>query len=78
MIVMPELVAEVLAASRQNLGQRGAGIIAEMGDDIPPVQGDRLQIGQLHNLVSNSAKYGRPGTPIIVHVRALDLLYGAA
>ncbi len=73
MIVMPELVAEVLAVSRQNLGQRGADIIAEMGDDIPPVQGDRLQIGQLlHNLVSNSAKYGRPGTPIIVHVRALE------
>lgn len=73
LVAMPELVAEVLAVSRQNLGARGADIISMIEDDLPPVQGDRIQIGQvLHNLVSNSAKYGRPGTPITVHIRTVD------
>lgn len=73
LIAMPELIAEVLAVSRQNLGERGGDIVSALGDDLPPVQGDRLQIGQLlHNLVSNSAKYGRPGSPITVQVRAVD------
>src|SRR5690606_5325321 len=34
---------------------------------LPPVRGDRAQLSQLlHNLIGNSAKYGRPGTPIRV------------
>lgn len=73
LIAMQELIAEVLAVSRQNLGERGGDIVSAIGDDLPPVQGDRLQIGQLlHNLVSNSAKYGRPGTPITVQVRTVE------
>ncbi|MDQ4419628.1 ATP-binding protein [Sphingobium sp. DEHP117] len=73
MIAMPDLIAEVLSVSRQNLGERGGDIVSAIGDDLPPVQGDRLQIGQLlHNLVSNSAKYGRPGTPITVQARAVE------
>ena len=73
LIAMQELISEVLAVSRQNLGDRGGDIVSAIGDDLPPVQGDRLQIGQLlHNLVSNSAKYGRPGTPITVQVRAVE------
>ncbi|MGE4430145.1 MAG: sensor histidine kinase [Sphingobium sp.] len=68
-IEMPALVDEVLSLCRQNLGDRGHDIIAAISDDIPATQGDRTQISQLlHNLVSNSAKYGRPGTPITVRL----------
>jgi len=68
-IEMGALVEEVLGLCRQNLGERGQDIIAAVGDDVCPVQGDRTQIAQLlHNLVSNSAKYGRPGTPITVRL----------
>ncbi|MGE4410584.1 MAG: ATP-binding protein [Sphingobium sp.] len=70
-IVMPALVEEVLNTCRQNLGTRGADIIAEISDDVTAIQGDRTQISQLlHNLVSNSAKYGRPGSPITVRLTA--------
>mgnify|MGYP002148453469 CR=1 FL=1 len=35
--------------------------------------GDRTQISQLlHNLINNSAKYGRPGTPITIIARAVE------
>lgn len=68
-IEMPALVDEVLGLCRQNLGDRGHDIIAAISDDVPATQGDRTQISQLlHNLVSNSAKYGRPGTPITVRL----------
>lgn len=61
------LVEEVVGLCRQNLGPRGRDIVAEISDGAKSVQGDRTQIGQvLHNLISNSAKYGRPGTPISV------------
>ena len=70
-IIMPALVEEVLNTCRQNLGTRGADIIAEISDDVTAIQGDRTQISQLlHNLVSNSAKYGRPGSPITVRLTA--------
>lgn len=63
------LAEEVTALCRQNLGQRGADIVADISDDLAPVQGDRTQIAQLlHNLLSNSAKYGRPSTPILVRL----------
>ncbi len=66
-IEMSALVEEVVNLCRQNLGERGADIIAAISDDAGAIQGDRTQIAQLlHNLVSNSAKYGRPGTPITV------------
>ncbi len=68
-IELPALVEEVLVTCRQNLGTRGRDIIAEISDDVTMIQGDRTQISQLlHNLVSNSAKYGRPGTPITVRL----------
>jgi len=66
-IEMGALVEEVVNLCRQNLGARGADIIAAISDDAGAIQGDRTQIAQLlHNLVSNSAKYGRAGTPITV------------
>lgn len=64
-----ETVEEVVSLCRQNLGERGRDIITELADDIPSVQGDQTQISQLlHNLIGNSAKYGRTGTLIIVRV----------
>lgn len=72
-ISLTELVSEVVTLCRQNLGERGADIVTALESDLPPVIGDRTQIGQLlHNLVSNSAKYGRPGTPITVHAHAVE------
>jgi len=68
-INMDALVDDVVQLCRQNLSTRGGDIVVETGDGLPNVQGDTTQISQLlHNLVSNSAKYGRAGTPIIVRV----------
>ena len=64
-----ELVAEVLVVFRNSHGERGQEVTAEIDGDVAPVQGDRAQLSQLiHNLVGNSAKYGRPGTPIMVRL----------
>ncbi|MCH4150340.1 MAG: ATP-binding protein [Sphingobium sp.] len=72
-MALPELIGEVMAVSRQNLGERGGDIIVALEDDLPSIAGDRTQIGQLlHNLVSNSAKYGRPGSPITVRAQAIE------
>lgn len=69
-ISMPELIEETAALCRQNLGDRGVDIITQVGDDTPSVRGDRMQVGQLlHNLIGNAAKYGRPGTPIVVELQ---------
>ena len=72
-IALPDLIAEVVAVSRQNLGPRGADIQSDIQADLPLISGDRTQIGQvLHNLLSNSAKYGRAGTPIVIHARPVE------
>lgn len=39
----------------------------EIAPDLPDAQGDRAQLSQLlHNLIGNSIKYGRAGSPIRV------------
>lgn len=64
-----QLVREVKEIAHHSLGKRGNDIVTAIAPDLPPVQGDRGQLLQLvHNLVGNSAKYGRPGTPIAVRV----------
>ncbi len=64
-----ELVAEVLTVFRNSHGLRGQDVTAQIEGTIGPVQGERAQLSQLlHNLVGNSAKYGRPGTPILVRL----------
>ncbi|MGC4251191.1 MAG: ATP-binding protein [Sphingobium sp.] len=61
------LVAEVAGVFRTSHGERGAEVEARVDPGLPPVRGDRAQLSQLlHNLIGNSAKYGRPGTPIRV------------
>ncbi|MFO1260174.1 MAG: ATP-binding protein [Sphingomonadaceae bacterium] len=73
LIALPDLISEVVAVARQNLGERGADIVIRPDRNLPQIMGDRTQIGQLlHNLINNSAKYGRPGTPITIIVRAVE------
>lgn len=64
---MAELTAEVVGVIRSSHGERGREVEMEIAPQLPPVQGDRAQLSQLlHNLIGNSIKYGRPGTPIRV------------
>ncbi|KKW91329.1 MULTISPECIES: ATP-binding protein [Sphingobium] len=61
------LVAEVVGVFRTSHGERGREVQMEIAPDLPDVQGDRAQLSQLlHNLIGNSVKYGRAGTPIRV------------
>src|SRR3546814_820297 len=52
-----------------DLGARGRDVVTDIEPGLYPVNGDRAQLTQLlHNLVSNSAKYGRPETPITIRL----------
>jgi two-component system phosphate regulon sensor histidine kinase PhoR len=62
---------EVQSVLRQSQPERGADIVVDIGPDLPPMRGDRAQLSQLlHNLVSNSMKYGQAGTPVTMRLRA--------
>ncbi len=64
---LSELVAEVVGVFRSSHGERGRDVEMEIAPSLGPVLGDRAQLSQLiHNLIGNSVKYGRPGTPIRV------------
>ena len=64
---LSELVAEVVGVFRSSHGDRGRDVEMEIAPSLAPVLGDRAQLSQLiHNLIGNSVKYGRPGTPIRV------------
>jgi two-component system phosphate regulon sensor histidine kinase PhoR len=68
-VELEPLVNEVADVLRQSQGERGADIVVTTEPDVPAVQGDRVQLSQvLHNLVGNSIKYGRAGTPITVRI----------
>jgi len=61
------LVAEVVGVFRTSHGPRGREVEMEIAPDLPDAQGDRAQLSQLlHNLIGNSIKYGRAGSPIRV------------
>lgn len=68
---LPDLMREVQSVLRQSQPERGADIVVDIGPDLPPMRGDRAQLSQLlHNLVSNSMKYGQAGTPVTMRLRA--------
>ena len=68
---LSELTAEVVGVFRSSHGDRGREVQMDIAPDLSAVQGDRAQLSQLlHNLIGNSVKYGRPGTPI--HVALVD------
>lgn len=64
---LSELVAEAVGVFRSSHGDRGRDVEMDIAPAVPAIQGDRAQLSQLlHNLIGNSVKYGRPGTPIRV------------
>ena len=63
------LVKEVRAVIQDGGNERSRDVVTEIDKDLPFVAGDRAQLSQLlHNLVGNSMKYGRSGTPIRIRV----------
>src|SRR3546814_304677 len=63
------LAVEVTNIFREGHGARGRDVVTDIEPGLYPVNGDRAQLSQLlHNLVSNSAKYGRPETPITIRL----------
>lgn len=65
------LAVEVHDALRHSHGARGEDILLRLGEHVPPVAGDRVQLSQvLHNLIGNAMKYGRAGTPVTVTLEA--------
>lgn len=68
---LPDLMREVTTIFQQDPSGRGNDIAMTIADDLPPLKGDRAQLSQLlHNLVSNSMKYGQAGTPIKLGLQA--------
>ncbi|WP_373487039.1 ATP-binding protein [Blastomonas sp.] len=68
---LPELMREVQTVFAQSHGERGKDVVLDIDDDLPPMRGDRAQLSQvLHNLVSNSMKYGQAGTPVTLGLHA--------
>src|SRR3546814_20164760 len=54
------LAVEVTNTFREGHGARGRDVVTDIEPGLSPVNGDRAQLSQLlHNLVSNSAQYGR-------------------
>jgi len=53
-------------------GNRNAALQLDAAPDLPAVVGDPDQLRQVfQNLVDNAVKYGRPGTPVAVTMRAV-------
>lgn len=62
-----DLVREVEQIFHERHGKRGQDVTSRVEPGLPSINGDSAQLSQLlHNLVSNSAKYGRPDTPITI------------
>lgn len=67
---LADLIGEVARIFHERHGERGRDVVSKVQPDLPPVHGDRAQLSQLlHNLVSNSMKYGRPDTPITIRLK---------
>lgn len=64
-----EVIEEAVHDFRHSGDPRADDIAVDIDIGCPAVRGDRPQLSQLvHNLVSNSMKYGRPGTPVTIHL----------
>lgn len=60
---LADLIAEVRAEIAKG------DIVLDLGDAVPAVAGDRVQLSQmLHNLVGNAIKYGRADTDVTVRL----------
>ncbi|MCK0531070.1 ATP-binding protein [Sphingobium agri] len=70
-IDLGSLAAEVVGVFRTSHGERGREVELDVTPGLPEVAGDRPQLSQLlHNLIGNSVKYGKAGTPIRVSLAA--------
>lgn len=70
LVDLPELMRDVQTIFAQSQDQRGQDIVLDIAENLPALRGDRAQLSQvLHNLVSNSMKYGQAGTPITLSLR---------
>jgi two-component system phosphate regulon sensor histidine kinase PhoR len=64
---LADLVSEVHSELMDSADARAGDIVTDIVADVPPVDGDRVQLSQaLHNLIGNAMKYGRAGTPVTV------------
>jgi two-component system phosphate regulon sensor histidine kinase PhoR len=62
-----EIISETVDQLKTSQKDRGADISVDIADDLPPVMGDAGQLRQLaSNILNNSLKYGRAGTPVTV------------
>jgi two-component system phosphate regulon sensor histidine kinase PhoR len=65
------LVDHALDSVRRIADERGSDLVRKVDFELPQVAADRSQVQQLlDNLVTNALRYGEPGTPVTVAVRA--------
>nr|WP_047167859.1 ATP-binding protein [Sphingomonas sp. Y57] len=71
-LALGPVVEEVVGVIRSGMRDDGDRIQLSIAR-VPEVRADRVQIAQLlHNLIGNSIKYGRAGTPIRVLLDSMD------
>lgn len=62
-----DVIMETVDQLRNNQKERGADIVVDVTEGLPPVMGDAGQLRQLaSNILNNALKYGRAGTPVTV------------
>ena len=68
-----DIVNEVVEALSLKAGEREMKIRLLKDETLPPVIGDRAQIKQVvQNLTDNAVKYGLSGTDITIHLKNVD------
>ncbi len=68
-LALAELLEDVVAEIEAADSARAADVGVTIDGELPDVIGDEAQLSQLlHNLIGNAMKYGRPGTPVTVHL----------
>lgn len=64
-----QIIMETADQLRNSQKERGADIAVDISTDLAPVMGDAGQLRQLaSNILNNSMKYGRAGTPVSISV----------
>lgn len=62
-----QIIVETVDQLKTSQKDRGADITVDIAENVPPVMGDAGQLRQLaSNILNNSLKYGRAGTPVSV------------
>ena len=62
-----QIISETVDQLKTSQKDRGGDISVDIAADVPPVMGDAGQLRQLaSNILNNSLKYGRAGTPVTV------------